>query len=357
MINQPINWHGRGTSRNPDSRFSTQTHHPVVEGDDWGLPDDPSAPRTQVLLEKAHSIITRNQSPDLPFSQSINPYRGCEHGCIYCYARPSHGYMDLSAGLDFETKIFAKTNAPELLRQALANPRYQPQEIVLGSNTDVYQPIERQYQITRQLLLILQEARHPVTIITKNALIERDLPILQDLAVQGLVQVVVSLSTLDADLARKMDPRAPSPKRRLQTMQTLTDAGVPVTVLAAPMIPSLNDADLERILAAAQAVGVRQAGYTLLRLPYELQDLFADWLQLHYPLKAQHVLNLLEQAHQDADKKQQFGTRMRGTGPIADLLRQRFRLACRRLGLQTSHPTLRTDLFVRPALNGQMSLF
>jgi DNA repair photolyase len=309
--------------------------------------------------EAARGAIARNTSPDVPFSQSINPYRGCEHGCIYCYARPTHAYMDLSPGLDFETRIFFKKDAPALLRRELSRPSYRCQTIAIGTNTDGYQPAERQLRITRALLEVLQECRHPVSIVTKSALVERDLDLLAPMAAQNLVRVMVSVTTLDDELKRRMEPRTPSSLRRLQTIHRLADAGIPVGVLAAPMIPALNDHELEAILQAAADAGARSAAYVLLRLPHEVAPLFDEWLGQHYPLRHSHVLGLLRDMRGGAINDPAFGSRMSGSGTLAHLLRQRFERACRALELNTDEgPTPDTSQFRPPgAASGQLGLF
>ncbi len=328
---------GRGAASNPEGRFETRTQVAVDDG--WEregglLPgEEPGRPPTMVTEERARSIISRNDSPDIPFEQSINPYRGCEHGCIYCYARPSHGYLNLSAGLDFETKLFAKTNAVELLRAELAKPGYRVSPINLGANTDPYQPIERRYRITRQVIEVLAEHRHPLTIVTKNALIERDLDLLAPLARQNLVYAFVSITSLDNQLSAKLEPRASAPHRRIEALRALNEAGVPCGVLVAPIIPMLTDRWIEQILEGAGAAGARMAGYTVLRLPYELKDLVREWLELHFPERAEHVLSLVRQMRGGRDNDPRFGKRMRGEGEFAELIRQRFTLATRRLGL------------------------
>lgn len=316
--------------------------------------------RVATVVQVVHSrqIISRNQSPDIPFSQSINPYQGCEHGCIYCYARPSHAWHDLSPGLDFETRLFAKPDAAQLLRKELTKPGYQPRPIMLGANTDPYQPIDRQWQITRQLLHVLLDFRHPVGIITKSALIERDLDLLQALAAQGLVQTYLSVTTLDAELARQLEPRAATPHRRLQAIQELHQAGVPVGVLVAPIIPALTDAGVYAVLKAAAQVGAGSASYVILRLPLEIRDLFVEWLQQHYPQRAEHVMSVLQQMRSGQDYQSAYGERMKGRGPYADMLRQQFALHCRRLGLARRSLDVRCDLFQPPqAMPSQLSLF
>jgi DNA repair photolyase len=347
---------GRGATLQIEGRFENVAREHVDDG--WGTADEELPPlRTTVTVEKPKSVLQHQKSPDIPFDYSLNAYRGCEHGCIYCYARPSHAYMNLSPGLDFETRLFAKPDAAKLLRAELAKPSYQCSPIALGSNTDPYQPIEREWKITRQILEVLAEYKHPVSIITKSALVERDLDVLTQLAHDDLVQVFVSVTTLDGELARKMEPRAASPRRRLQTIQALNDADVPCGVMAAPVIPFLTDSELEKILEAAYAHGARNAGYTLLRLPYELKDLFKDWLAVHYPLKAEHVMNRMREMRGGRENDPEFGSRFRGNGLLAELLAQRFRKACERLGLNLEDRSLDTGQFKPPSRNGQMDLF
>ena len=347
---------GRGATLQIEGRFESLAREIVDDG--WSTADEELPPfRTTVTEEHAKSIISHNESPDLPFSQSINAYRGCEHGCIYCYARPSHAYVNLSPGLDFESKLFAKPDAAKLLRAELAKPSYQCSPIALGSNTDPYQPIEREWKITRQILEVLAEYKHPVSIVTKSALVERDLDLLTQLSRDHLVRVFVSVTTLDAELARKMEPRAASPRRRLQAVKALNDAGVPCGVMVAPVIPFLTDAELEHILQAAHEHGARSVGYVLLRLPYEVKDLFKDWLTVHYPLKAEHVMSRLREMRGGRENDPEFGSRFRGQGLFADLLKQRFRKACERLGLNLENRSLNTGLFKPPSRDGQMDLF
>jgi DNA repair photolyase len=313
-------------------RFESVVREPADDG--WTPDDPPVEPvKTQVTIEQARSIISRNDSPDVPFDQSINPYRGCEHGCIYCYARPSHAYLELSPGLDFETRLFAKTNAAELLREELSKPGYVPKAISLGANTDCYQPIERKYRITRQILEVLAGCEHPATIVTKSALIERDLDLLQEMAAKNLMKVFVSIGTLDRDLARKLEPRAASPQRRLDILRALHAKGIPCGVLVGALIPALNDKTLEEVLEAAAGAGAAEAAYVILRLPNELKDLFKDWLATHYPERAGHVISIVRQMRGGRDNDPNFGTRMSGTGMFADLIGRRFEIACRRLGL------------------------
>jgi DNA repair photolyase len=348
---------GRGATRNPEGRFERLSHEACDDG--WGsleeLALDPS-PRTEVLTDHARTIIARNRSPDIPFDRSINPYRGCEHGCVYCYARPSHSYLGLSAGLDFETRIFVKPDAARLLRQELAQPSYVCRPIALGSNTDPYQPLEKRLEVTRRILEVLAESRHPVGIVTKSALVCRDLDLLGRMARDGLANVHVSITTFDRRLARTLEPRASTPALRLKAIATLAAAGVPTGVMVAPVIPALTDPEIERILEAASAAGAISAGWVLLRLPYELKELFAAWLEQHAPLRAAHVLSLVRQSRDGRLNDPAFGSRMRGTGAYADLIAQRFRKACARLGLNRRALPQRTDLF-RPPAGDQLSLF
>jgi len=317
----------------------------------------PEAFPTRLIADSARELITRNTSPDIPFEQSINPYRGCEHGCIYCYARPSHAYLGYSPGLEFETHIVYKPEAAVLLRQALARPGYRCTPIMLGSNTDLYQPAERRLQLIPPLLEVLLECRQPVMTVTKSVLIERDLALWQGLAAQGLAQVNISLTTLDGRLARELEPRAPSPRRRLESIERLAAAGIPVGVMVAPLIPVLTDPELERILAAAKAAGATSAAYVLLRLPLETEALFSDWLERHRPQQRAHILARVRDCHAGKSYDARFGRRMRGAGLFADLFAQRFRLASRRLGF-VDPPPLRCDLFRLPPKDArQLSLF
>lgn len=348
---------GRGAVSNADGRYESITH--VSEDDGWGVLDAAPPPlKTIVTNEAARTIISRNDSPDIPFDRSINPYRGCEHGCVYCFARPTHAYQGLSPGLDFETRLFAKPNAAELLAKELRKPDYKCEVMALGSNTDPYQPIERNQRITRGLLEVLAEYHHPVAIVTKSALIERDLDILVGMAQKNLATVYLSITTLDKTLARRMEPRAATPQRRLETLRTLHAAGIPVGILSAPMIPALNDTELEAILEAAVDAGARRAGYVLVRLPLEIKDLFQEWLLEHYPLKAEHVMSLIRQSHAGKEYDATFGTRMRGTGSYADMIENRYRLACKRLGLNQQRVLLDTGQFRVPLQSGdQLALF
>jgi DNA repair photolyase len=352
---------GRGAVGNPTPRFDKESREAVDDG--WRQLDDDSDPlpiATTVTPDQSRSIIARNDSPDISFEQSINPYRGCEHGCVYCFARPTHAYLGLSPGLDFETRLFAKFKAAELLRAELAHPRYECRVIALGSNTDPYQPVERQHQITRRVLKVLSEFRHPVCVVTKSALVQRDIDILAEMAAQKLAAVAVSITTLDRNLAGHMEPRAATPPRRLETVRALASAGIPVSVLASPMIPALNDHELERILEAARAAGAVSAGYILLRLPLELTQLFEEWLEAHAPGKAKHVMSLIRQARDGKTYRADWGKRMTGTGAYAELLGARFAAACRRLGLNERHHSRRLDTsqFRRPPKPGdQLALF
>ena len=338
---------GRGTDYNPHNRFSPRIS--VHEEDDTFSEElPPRAPQTQVRDEIARSIISYNESPDIAFDRSINPYRGCEHGCIYCFARPTHAYLDLSPGLDFETRLIAKINAPELLRQELGKRNYRCAPIAVGINTDAYQPIEKQYRLTRQILEVLWEHRHPCHLITKSQGILDDLPMLAQMARENLVSVMFSVTTLDDDLKRKLEPRAASGKARLHAVTQLAQAGVPVGVLASPMIPALNDKELESILKAAKAAGASSAGYILLRLPLEIAELFENWLQQHFPLRAKHVMNLIRECRGGRSYDAQFHQRMRGTGVFADLLATRFQRCARVLQLDQPRPALNCDAFAVP---------
>ena len=342
---------GRGARSNLSGRYEALSRHIVDDG--WeGLEELPPF-KTTVIAEQPKTILTRNSSPDISFDRSINPYRGCEHGCSYCYARPTHAYMGLSPGLDFETKLFAKLNAAELLRNELSDPAYQPHTIALGSNTDPYQPIERQYRITRQVLEVLAEFNHPVGIVTKSALVVRDLDILQEMAKKRLVKVAVSVTSLDPKLARAMEPRAATPGKRLEALGQLAAAGVPTTVMVAPIIPALNDSEIEKILAAAFAAGSREAGYVLLRLPLEVKAIFSEWLAAARPDRAAHVLSLIRQTRDGKENDPTFGRRMTGTGPYAWTIGRRFELACSRLGINRDKTRLATDAFRRPPRPGE----
>lgn len=345
---------GRGAVSNPTGRYERETREPADDG--WDLDENDLPPlRTDVTAERPKTIIARNASPDVPFDRSINPYKGCEHGCIYCFARPSHAYMGLSPGLDFESRLFAKPDAAKLLEAELSKPGYEPRPIQLGANTDPYQPIERTQRITRSVLEVLQRFNHPLAITTKSPLVCRDIDILAPMAAKGLAAVGLSVCTVDRALARALEPRAPTPEKRLAAMGTLARAGIPVAVMVAPMIPVLNDWEMERIMERAAAAGARAAGYILLRLPLELKDLFAEWLDAHAPDKARHVLSQVRETRLGRLNSAEFGTRMRGTGERAELLARRFRVACRRFGLNDARAaefSLDTSRFSPPPKAG-----
>jgi DNA repair photolyase len=349
---------GRGAISNPEGRFESQRMEAVDDG--WLVDQDEDVPRlaTTVTAEHAKSVISRNDSPDIPFEQSINPYRGCGHGCVYCYARPAHSYVNLSPGLDFETKLFYKKNAAELLRAELSRPRYVCKSINLGANTDPYQPIERELKVTRSILEVLSEFQHPVTIVTKANLIERDLDILAPMARNNLASVHVSVTTLDSDLKRILEPRAPAAAARLRAIRNLHAAGVPVGALVAPVIPAVNDHEIEHILEAVAAAGAGRAAYVMLRLPLEVKELFREWLECHYPLRATHVMSLVRDIRGGRDNDPRFGSRMVGTGAFAELVQRRFDLACRRLALNSGRrQALDTTQFRVPrAPNAQLNL-
>lgn len=352
----------RGALSQIQGRFETAARSPFDDG--WTREDEPAVPiETTVTEERARSIIARNDSPDIPFEQSVNPYRGCEHGCIYCYSRPSHAYLELSPGLDFETKLFAKTNAAEQLREELARPGYRPKPIAFGTNTDCYQPIERRYRVMRGALEVLAACEHPLTIVTKSALIERDLDLLAPMAQKNLVKAFVSITTLDRRLARKLEPRAASPQRRLDALRALAGAGIPCGVMVAPVIPALTDKSIEEVLEAASQAGASMAGWILLRLPNEVRPLFKEWLAAHYPQRADHVISIVKQSRGGRENDPNFGSRMTGSGNFAELIARRFELACRRFGLnrEDNHMASRGRLdcsrFRSPAPGPQMQLF
>ncbi len=346
---------GRAAGMNPAGRFEPQER--VTFDDGWESLEDLAPFRTEVQVERPRSVITRNDSPDIPFDRSINPYRGCEHGCIYCFARPTHGFMGLSAGLDFEAKLFAKPDAPKLLERELAKPGYKPRTIAIGTNTDPYQPIEREWRIMRQILELLDRANHPVTVVTKSALILRDLDILSAMAARGIAKVAISVTTLDRKLARTMEPRASTPTKRLEAIRALSEAGVPTGVMMAPVIPALNDHEIERVLDSAKAAGASEAGYVLLRLPLEVSPLFRDWLLQHYPDRYRHVMSLVRSMRGGKDYDAEFGKRMKGAGPYAWQISRRFEMTTKRLGLVRRGMHLRDDLFVPPDGSGvQLSL-
>lgn len=355
--NPPRHHKGRGAASNIPGRF---THHSSTrESDGWAVVAEPlERLLTEAVEEKARSIIATNQSPDIPFTQSINPYRGCEHGCIYCYARPAHAYMDLSPGLDFESRIFFKPNAATLLEQALRRRNYQCSPIALGTNTDPYQPLEKEKCITQALIQVMQQFQHPATIVTKGQLILRDLPILAEMAQDKLVQVAISVTTLDNALKRTLEPRTAGPSARLRIIEQLSSAGIPTAVLAAPMIPALNDCELEAILTAARDAGAEHAAYILLRLPHEVAPLFREWIAVHYPQKARHVMSLIRQSRGGEDYQSDFSQRRTGTGVFAQLLRRRFHVATKKLGLNDRSLSLDCSRFRPPPQPGeQRALF
>ena len=347
---------GRGARSNRVGRYEAEAREEFDDG--WESLAELEGFKTEVRIEPSRSIIATNNSPDISFDRSINPYRGCEHGCIYCYARPTHCYLGHSAGLDFETKLYAKTNAAELLEKELSHPGYAPSTIALGAVTDPYQPIEREYRVTRSILEVLDRTSHPVGIVTKSALVVRDMDILARMAERGLVKVALSVTTLDRHIARKMEPRASTPARRIDAIQQLSSAGIPTQVMVAPIIPALNDSEIERILQAAYEAGARDAGYVLLRLPLELKELFREWLATEFPDRAKRVISVLQSMHGGRDYTSEFGMRQRGSGPYAAQIATRFRLTLKRLGMNERGLKLRTDLFQRPAKSsgGQLQL-
>ncbi len=347
---------GRGTLSNRSGRF--EPTHRVEVDDGWQALETLAPFATTVTFEKPKTIITRNESPDISFDRSINPYRGCEHGCVYCFARPTHAFMGLSPGLDFESRLFVKLGAAERLEQELGAPNYKPRTIAIGTNTDPYQPIERQHQVMRAVLQVLAKCNHPVGIVTKSALVTRDIDILAPMAAKGLVKVALSVTTLDADLARTMEPRAATPAKRLDTIARLTEAGIPVTVMVAPIIPAVTDAEIETILTRAHALGAREAGYVMLRLPLEVRDLFKEWLLAHFPDRFRHVMSLIQSMRDGKDYDSAWGKRMTGTGPYAWMIGRRFEVACDKIGFAKVRTKLKADLFLRPTpVGGQLDLF
>ena len=336
---------GRGIVSNVGSRYLGRQTEEIDDGWYQDPELDASRPATQIYTDKSKTILTRNASPDIPFDVSINPYKGCEHGCAYCYARPTHAYLDLSPGLDFETRIYARPEAARLLREAFDRPSYRPEVIALGANTDPYQPVERKLKITRQILEVMQQYRQPVTIVTKSSLIERDIDILADMAQRGLAEVAVSVTSLNRELCRRLEPRATAPQRRLQTIRRLTEHEIPVAVLFAPVIPMLNDSEIETVLSAIQEAGARSASYVMLRLPHEVKQLFREWLQIHYPLKAKRIMNIVRDMRGGKDYDARFGTRQTGQGSYAELFAQRFRLRCKKLGINKAMPELDISQF------------
>ncbi len=347
---------GRGAGINPTGRF--ERHQREGFDDGWQTLDELPPFATDVQVEKPRSIITRNLSPDIGFDRSINPYRGCEHGCVYCFARPTHAYMGLSPGLDFETRLFAKPDAAKLLERELSKPGYEVRPIAIGTNTDPYQPVEKEWRIMRQILEVLNAANHPVTIVTKSALVLRDIDLLKPMADKGLAKVALSVTTMDRHLARLMEPRAATPTKRLETIKTLSDAGIPTSVMVAPIIPALNDHEIERILDAAHAAGAREAGYVVLRLPLEVSPLFREWLLRHYPDRYRHVMSLVRSMRDGKDYDAEFGERMKGSGPYAWQIKRRFEIAVKRLGLNDVRRPLDTEMFIPPQKGGaQLTLF
>ncbi|ODT19832.1 MAG: radical SAM protein [Mesorhizobium sp. SCN 65-12] len=341
---RPDRSRGRSAGINPSGRFEPVSRH--VFDDGWNSLEELPPFKTEVQVERPRTIITRNESPDISFDRSINPYRGCEHGCVYCFARPTHSFMGLSPGLDFESKLFAKPDAARLLDKELSKEGYQPRTIAIGTNTDPYQPIEKQYRIMREILEVLEARGHPVGIVTKSALVTRDIDILSRMAERGLAKVALSVTTLDRMLARTMEPRASTPTKRLEAIRQLTDAGIPTSVMVAPIIPGLNDQEMERILDSARAAGAREAGYVILRLPLEVSPIFKDWLLRHYPDRYRHVMSLIRSMRDGKDYDSEWGKRMKGSGPYAWQIGRRFEITAKRLGLNAERRVLRTDQFV-----------
>lgn len=347
---------GRGAQSNASGRFEAEAR--VAFDDGWQSLEELPPFKTSIGVDTSRKVITRNESPDIGFDRSINPYRGCEHGCVYCFARPTHAYLGLSPGLDFESKLFVKPEAPALLEKELAAPGYEPRMIAIGTNTDPYQPIERERKIMRGILEVLERASHPVGIVTKSALVVRDIDILARMAKRNLAKVAISVTSLDPKLARTMEPRASTPPKRLEALKQLSEAGIPTTVMVAPVIPALNDSEIERILDAAAHAGVKEASYVLLRLPLEVRDLFREWLMANYPDRYRHVFTLIRDMRGGRDYDAKWGERMKGTGPMAWTIGRRFEIACDRLGLNKRRSKLTTDHFARPKRNGdQLSLF
>lgn len=357
QLHKPGPRKGRGAASKPDARYLKDTRIDFDDG--WYREADMPALQTTVTVEHSKTIISRNKSPDIPFEQSVNAYRGCEHGCVYCYARPTHAYMDLSPGLDFESRLFVKPEAAELLRRELAKPAYECKPIALGTNTDPYQPIERDWQVTRQIIQLLHDCNHPMTLVTKSWLVERDIDLLAAMAERRQVQVFLSVTTLDHELARKLEPRATAPARRIECLRRLSAAGISTGVMFAPVIPAINESELERVLETAAEAGVSHAGYVMIRLPHEVRDLFREWLDNHYPDRAAHVMSLINDIRGGRDNDPAFGSRMRGQGMFADLVRRRFRKICKQLGLNSADYQLDTSRFKPPRTNDslQMSLF
>jgi DNA repair photolyase len=348
---QPDRNRGRSAGINPTGRFEPITRH--VFDDGWETLEDLPPFKTEVQVEKPRTIITRNDSPDISFDRSINPYRGCEHGCVYCFARPTHSFMGLSPGLDFESKLFAKPDAAKLLEKELAKEGYQPRTIAIGTNTDPYQPIEKQWRIMREILEVLEAHKHPVGIVTKNALVTRDIDILSRMAEQGLAKVALSVTTLDRKLARTMEPRASTPPKRLEAIRALIEAGIPASIMVAPILPGLTDHEIERILDAGYAAGAREAGYVMLRLPLEVAPIFKDWLLRHFPDRYRHVMSLVRSMRGGKDYDSEWGKRMSGAGPYAWQIGRRFEMTAARLGFNRERRRLRNDLFKPPTRKGE----
>ena len=347
---------GRGAQSNVSGRYEAEARTAFDDG--WQSLDELPPFKTTVAVDTARKVITRNDSPDIGFDRSINPYRGCEHGCVYCFARPSHAYLGLSPGLDFESKLFAKPDAPALLEKELAADDYEPNMIAIGTNTDPYQPIERDSRIMRGILEVLERTSHPVGIVTKSALVTRDIDILSRMGKRNLAKVAISVTSLDPKLARTMEPRASTPPKRLEALRELSEAGIPTTVMVAPVIPALNDSEIERILDAAAHAGVREASYVLLRLPLEVRDLFREWLMANYPDRYRHVFTLIRDMRDGGDYDPRWGTRMKGVGPMAWMIGRRFEIACEKYGLNKRRSKLTTDHFAKPKRSGQqLSLF
>jgi len=351
---RPDRARGRAAGINPSGRYEPVSRH--VFDDGWESLEELPPFKTEVQVERPRTIITRNSSPDISFDRSVNPYRGCEHGCVYCFARPTHAYMGLSPGLDFEARLFAKPDAARLLDKELSKEGYTPRTIAIGTNTDPYQPIEKQYRIMREILEVLEGRGHPVGIVTKSALVTRDIDILARMAERGLAKVALSVTTMDRRLARTMEPRAATPTKRLETIRQLADAGIPTSVLVAPIIPGLNDQELERILDSARAAGAREAGYVVLRLPLEVAPIFKDWLLRNYPDRYRHVMSLIRSMRDGKDYDAEWGKRMKGAGPYAWQIGRRFEIAAKKLGLNTQRLSLRTDQFVAGKHNEQLML-
>ncbi|MFC5385025.1 PA0069 family radical SAM protein [Aquamicrobium segne] len=345
---------GRAANINPSGRYEPVSRH--IFDDGWESLEDLPPFKTEVQVEKPRTIISRNSSPDISFDRSVNPYRGCEHGCVYCFARPTHAFMGLSPGLDFETKLFAKPDAARLLDKELSRPGYVPRTIAIGTNTDPYQPIEKQYRIMRELLEVLEARHHPVGIITKSALVTRDIDILARMAERGLAKVALSLTTLDRKLARTMEPRATTPAKRLEAISQLAQAGIPTSIMVAPIIPGLNDQEIERILDSGQAAGAREAGYVVLRLPLEVAPIFKEWLLRNYPDRYRHVMSLVRSMRDGKDYDSNWGKRMKGAGPYAWQIGRRFEISTKKLGLNRPRTLLRTDLFVPGGQSAQLEL-